>query len=271
MILTVVPWGWEEAYRTKDVNDSGRETGDGKWIKKCLRNQISSLLSHCTDSYVWLPTFASVQMHLIDFGDLSKETNHPLKHCFHRGDLFPAINNQLANEFFQSNLDCANDKTNIQEGKKGVTCVLKKEVFQMYDASCHRSRNCSQYKEIREDEPERSGSSALLLHPVSSFSSSFLPPFIFQFYPDKGFQRCGPGVPKSLSAAKDVPVVVHPHQRELPWKPNYPYSNDCQGSSNQHDAWFLVIRMLLQWSGVCAFDGLRTADRGKDRRKEGFT
>lgn len=74
-------------------------------------------------------------------------------------------------------------------------------------------------------------------------------------------------MPKSLSAAKDVPVVVHPHQRELPWKPNYPYSNDGQGSSNQNDAWFLVIRMLLEWSGVCAFDGLRTADRGEDKEE----
>lgn len=134
-------------------------------------------------------------MHLIDFGDLSKETNHRLKHCFHRGYLFPAINNQLANEFFQSNLDCANDKTNIQEGKKGVTCVLKKEVFQMYDASCHRSRNCSQYKEIRGDDPERSGSSALSLHPVSSFSSSFLPPFFFSSSLIRGFRGVAPECP----------------------------------------------------------------------------
>lgn len=57
-------------------------------------NSASSVTLH---RLLALP-FSSIQLHVTDFGDLSKETNH----CFHGGHLFPVLNNQLAREFFQS-------------------------------------------------------------------------------------------------------------------------------------------------------------------------
>lgn len=46
---------------------------------------------------------------------------------------------------------------------------------------------------------------------------------------DQMFRHCillflPPRVTKSLSAAKDILVDVRSHQKELPWKSNYPYS-----------------------------------------------